>query len=353
MLPNPRNQTIGLVLTCAACLVIGVVAWQQNEEILGIRSQIRADPSLSNSENSAGSAVYDQPGSVILPPGITVPMALLAIFGGSLLLARGNSPRVEGERRSRESSELRPSNSADARTAELLARQRRLSHASERALTTEFAAKLSHDLRNPLAGIQMSLSNLIFEAADSDLRERLEVVHSESARVTDLLSDAMESSRGTSEPSEEVEIAVLVDGLLELLAFQAPAHLTIRHEIQEGLQFRLPPIRFQLCLASLILNAVEAAGEEEALVQIEIGIQNDHLRASVLESGPGFPEELLLGASRPSNAERRSEREFGLARVQRFARDMGGRLEISNQPPSGASSGGRATILLPSADHHG
>ncbi|MCS5635810.1 MAG: HAMP domain-containing histidine kinase [Myxococcota bacterium] len=341
------------MLISVACLVMGVVAWQQHQEILRIESLLRAEPGLSNSGNSPDSAVSNRRASVILRPCIAIPMALLAVFGGSLLLARGKSLRLEDERGTKESSEIQASNFADAKTADLLAHQRLLARTSERTFAAEFAAKLSHDLRNPLAGIQMSLTNMISETADEDLRERLEVVLSESVRVTDLLGSAIESSRGNPEPLEEVEPAVLVDSLLELLAFHTPAHLTITREIQQGLRFRLPPSQFQHCLASLILNSAEAIGEGEGLIQIEIGMRDDHLRVSVLDSGPGFPEELLLGASRPADAKRRAAPELGLATVRRFAREMGGKLEISNQPPSGISSGGQATILLPSAVHHG
>jgi signal transduction histidine kinase len=145
----------------------------------------------------------------------------------------------------------------------------------------------------------------------------------------------------------------LVEGLLELIVFQTAARIKIGHSTQEGLCFRLPPQRFQRSLAELILNAAAAIGESEGAIQVEVVMEDDHLRVSVVDTGPGFPEELLLGASRPVDATRRGEPELGLATVRRFAREMGGKLEVSNQSSGGNASGGRATILLPCAAHHG
>ena len=164
---------------------------------------------------------------------------------------------------------------------------------------------------------------------------------------TDILKEQASAESSSLEMLEEVELAPLVESLLELIAFQTAAHIKIRHSIQEGLYFRLPPQRFQHSLAGLILNAAEAIGESEGSIQVEVVMGDNHLRVSVIDTGPGFPEELLLGASR------QGESGLGLATVRRFAREMGGKLEISNQPSGGNSSGGRATILLPSAPHHG
>ena len=349
MLPSPYYyRTTALSLISIACLVVAGVAWQQREHVASLELQIQMESRPANSEDSRSSQSIGRPTeSIFLRPTIAVPLALLAIFAGSLLLARGNSQRPENKQDNAKRLDTEPSDSIDASTARLLAYQRSLAQTSDRALRSEFAAKLSHDLRNPLAGIQMSLSNLMSEGQDSDLRERLELVHSESVRVADLLGKAVESSRGTPEPLEEVELGPLVESLLELIAFQTAAHIKIRHSIQEGLYFRLPPQRFQHSLAGLILNAAEAIGESEGSIQVEVVMGDNHLRVSVIDTGPGFPEELLLGASRQGKPE------LGLATVQRFAREMGGKLEISNQSSGVNSSGGRATILLPSGTHHG
>jgi len=333
MLPPPYYRTTAFSLISIGCFLVAVAGWQQRERVASLELQIQTESRRANPEEPLSPKAIGRPTeSIFLRPTFTLPLALLAIFAGSVLLARGSSKRPEDEQES---------------AVRLLAYQNSLAKTSERASRSEFAAKLSHDLRNPLAGIQMSLSNMISESQDSDLRERLEVVHSESVRVADLLGNAVESSRGTPEPLEEVELAPLVESLLELIAFQTTAHIKIGHSIQEGLRFRLPRQRFQHSLAGLILNAAEAIGESKGSIRVEVVMGDDHLRVSVIDTGPGFPEELLLGASR------QGESGLGLATVRRFAREMGGKLEISNQPSGGNSSGGRATILLPSAAHHG
>jgi len=67
------------------------------------------------------------------------------------------------------------------------------------------------------------------------------------------------------------------------------------------------------------------------------------LRISVCDNGPGFPPELLDAGIRPFFSMRERGTGLGLAMVRRFARDVGGTLELANRIPHGA----QVTLILP------
>ena len=351
MLSSPSYRVTALLLISISCLVLGSLMGQERELAKSLEPGTAPQSRPANPEGSAGA----QPGEISsTAPGLTASLALAVIFGASLVLflARGPTRDPRDEQGNPALPDTPGSDSTNSGTDPRLAHQFLLSEAKQKAVITEFAAKLSHDLRNPLAGIQMSLSNIVSESQDADLRERLELLHSESVRVADLLSEAVASSRDNPEPSQDVDLAPLVESVLELIAAQTSSRIELAHSVQEGLRFRLPPLGFQNSVGELVLNAAEAIGEGGGSIRVEAELLSDHLRVSVADTGPGFPEELLLGASQSVDPDRRRLK-LGLAAVHRFARAMGGKLEISNQSSNGNPSGGRATILLPFGAHHG
>ncbi|MEY4767445.1 MAG: hypothetical protein RL637_84, partial [Pseudomonadota bacterium] len=65
----------------------------------------------------------------------------------------------------------------------------------------------------------------------------------------------------------------------------------------------------------------------------------------VIDNGNGFPQELLDYGIRPFRTSHQRGTGLGLAMVQRFVKNIGGQIQLSNQIPQGAC----VTILLPKA----
>jgi len=283
----------------------------------------------------------------LLTPASLFPLTLLfGLAGGWMLLPRRAS---KGE----PANDCAANSSSRAEISELLTKQLDLGKADRTSVATEFAASISHEIRNPLAGIQMSLSNLMAESEDPQVVERLSLLSSETSRVADLLGKAVEAARRAPESSQQIDLAVFVESLLKLLRLQLPPNFILESDIGEGLKCNFPPNRLGHCLANLVINSAQAANGDEGWVRIEIRTRAEFLRVRVLDNGPGFPEEILSGGHRPLIASKSEKSGLGLAMARRFVREMGGRLELSNPGPPGSASGSCVTILLPSAGHHG
>ncbi len=245
--------------------------------------------------------------------------------------------------RAREARRQTLENEVRAATQTLLEQQRNLANAERLAAVGEVAAGLAHELRNPLAGIQMSLGNLRNEITNPDQVERLNLVVAELKRLTHLLNDLLGQTSQASEPAREIPLARTVAELLTLARYQLPRHVRLRHAISEDLRCRLPEGRLRQALLNLVLNAADALGERPGIVTISAEISGQNLHLSVLDDGPGFPREVLEGGIRPFVTGREHGTGLGLAMVRRFARDLGGDLHVSNLEPHGA----RVTLILP------
>jgi signal transduction histidine kinase len=230
-----------------------------------------------------------------------------------------------------------------AATQKVLAQQRALARAERLAATGELAASLAHELRNPLAGIQMTLANLRAEIGDADLGERLTLVSNEVDRLTRLLNSLLDAARSTPESARPVALAGLVDDVVALIGVQLPASARVVNRIDPALTCHLPPDRIRQALLNLLLNAGAALGEQGGAIVFSAEPLGARVRLSVCDDGPGFPAELLEGGIRPFFSTRERGTGLGLAMVRRFAREIGGEVVLENREPHGAC----VRLLLP------
>jgi signal transduction histidine kinase len=230
-----------------------------------------------------------------------------------------------------------------AATQALLEQQRSLARAEKLAAVGELAAGLAHELRNPLAGIQMSCANLRREIDDPGQGERLDLIGAELKRMTRLLNELLDQGKQAPPPSTDFNLAAQVQELLALTRYQIPHHIALAVDIPADLVCHLPNDGLRQALLNLILNAAQAIDEQAGLVRVCARREDGQIDIEVSDDGPGFNEDMLSHGIRAFSSSRIRGTGLGLAMVQRFARDLGGRIELVNRTPHGAS----VRLLIP------
>lgn len=235
-------------------------------------------------------------------------------------------------------------------TTALLEQHRSLAAAERLAATGEVAARIAHELRNPLAGMQMALSNIRTECRDrQDLVGRLDFVIDELRRVTGLLNGLLDQSRITPEPNVDLPIAKVVGELLSIIRYQIPRQIELSKEIPDDLVCHLPRDRFRQMLLNLVLNSAEAIGDRPGTIMIVASVADGMMNLTVTDDGPGFPGEFLSEGVGTFRTHRPGGTGLGLSIVSRLVRNLEGRMELSNVAPHGACVG----LVLPCRGAHG
>jgi len=228
-------------------------------------------------------------------------------------------------------------------TQALLEQQYSLARAERLAAIGEVAAELAHEIRNPLAGIQMAFTNLRREIDDENQCERMDLISSELKRLARLLNDMLDQSRHSPEMASAFDITILIRDLLTLTRYQIPEAIDLECDTLGTLTVYLPESGIRQALLNLILNAADALENNTGLIRIKARADNQGLRIDILDDGPGFSNDLLNYGIRPFRTSRQSGTGLGLAMVQRFIKDVGGTIKLTNLQPHGAC----VTVLLP------
>lgn len=228
----------------------------------------------------------------------------------------------------------------DQVTRALVQQQAALGQAERMAAVGDVAARLAHDLRNPLTGILMGLTILREEIDSAEQGERLDLVIAELDRIARLLNELVDESRQFPEPPQRLQLSRVVDDMIKLLRYQLDDGIVVNGSVPKDIYCRLPDSAFRHVLLNLMTNAAQAIGERPGKIEITAARKENQVELTISDNGPGFPKELLNAGVHEYGSWRKGGTGIGLAAVRRFTLAHGSRFELKN------TEGGGATVVL-------
>ncbi|KAF0166403.1 MAG: Osmolarity sensor protein EnvZ [Rhodocyclaceae bacterium] len=212
---------------------------------------------------------------------------------------------------------------------------------------TTLLAGISHDLRTPLARIQLALG-MISERFDQEL---LEHVLRDVEGMNQLIARCLEVSRDFVE-KESVELD-LCDLLAEVAMEFSRRGAEIRGHKGPDCHLRVRPLALKRILSNLVDNA-QRYGEGQ-IIDIEYHMADHIVEICVLDRGPGIAEEEREKVFQPfyrlepSRSSRTGGSGLGLAIVRQLATANGWTVELAARPGGGTA----ACVRVPLEDTQG
>jgi len=227
---------------------------------------------------------------------------------------------------------------------ELQAAQERLVQSERLATIGQMAAKVSHEVRNPLGSISLNA-----ELLEDELCALPEVRRAEAATLlaairsqVDVLGAVTEEYlRFTRLPKPKLEPAALGPLLEELGEFvrgelqRRGVHLSL--QVSERLpSLSLDPGQIRQALLNLIRNAAEAM-PEGGRIDIEARAGASAVEVAVTDTGTGVPEDIRDKIFDPFFTTKEGGTGLGLAIARQIAVDHGGSLRCETGPGIGTT----------------
>ncbi|MGB4599487.1 MAG: ATP-binding protein [Trichlorobacter sp.] len=239
-------------------------------------------------------------------------------------------------------------NLTDSKQLELaLKRQDRL------AALGELAARMAHEIRNPLAAISGSVQLLAVNGCLQEHESKLlAIVLRESDRLNGLITDFLAYARPAAPRFERFELINLADDLLTLLAADARfEQICLNAEVPAGIELFADRAQLHQTLLNLLQNGAESmpgGGELTLSAAVQEGRDDaghvfSLVRLMVADRGSGLDDETSRHLFEPFWTTKPAGTGLGLATVYRIVEAHGGTIQA--QPREGG--GTVFTILLP------
>lgn len=262
--------------------------------------------------------------------------------------------------------------------------ERDLRQSERLAAVGEMAARIAHEIRNPLASISGSVQILqsadaspsqepdasqADRSADQDEREQLMgIVVREVDRLNDLIGNFLLYSRPTPLKLQPVDLAEMVREVAKMSESQLEKRIEVELDLEDGVLVQADADQLRSVVWNLWNNAVEAIGDQGHLAArvrriprdgTQAGLPQDRQGEGAPHSAGGLPSVFGLleieddgGGIDPALQEtifepffttKRTGTGLGLATVQRIIEQHGGSIEVDSTPAVGT----RFRVLLP------
>lgn len=196
-----------------------------------------------------------------------------------------------------------------------------------------FASDVSHELRTPVAVIRGAAEILVEEPnLREPVRQRLQTIHRQSVRMTELLEAMLLLAREQSEATDPAcEIAeVIEDAVADAQPTLGGRPVSLRCTIRERPIVPAERPLAYVVISNLLRNA--CTHTREGLIQVRLFAD----RAEIEDTGIGIPRERFAeifhrhvkGESSPGTG-------LGLSIVARVTEVLGWRIELASQPGAG------------------
>jgi signal transduction histidine kinase len=219
---------------------------------------------------------------------------------------------------------------------------------SEKMATVgKLTAGLAHEINNPL-GVILCYAGLLRQAitdpqqtADLDVIER----HTRQAQrvLQELLNFARPKTAGSGS-ADACSVAASVSEVFSVQAAKKNARLSLTCP-PEPLVVRLGIGELEQVVSNLVINAVDAVGEDNGEIGVRVAPASGRVAIIVEDNGPGVPAEETQHIFDPFYSPKAigAGTGLGLTVVYGMVRDAGGEVVVDRSPMGGA----RFTVLLP------
>jgi signal transduction histidine kinase len=206
------------------------------------------------------------------------------------------------------------------------------------------AARLAHEVKNPLAAIRALSTHMARNATDGKTAERLAIVAAEADRLQSIVEGFLSFSRGFDDLNlasvNPHEVARELAVLLETRAAEAGVVLDVSGDA--ALVIDADARKLRQALLNVVLNAIQAS-PEGATVHVAVGRARDGASITVDDGGVGMTADVLERIRKPYFTTKEGGTGLGVAVARGLVEQHGGRLEFK----SATGKGTTVVITLP------
>jgi len=193
------------------------------------------------------------------------------------------------------------------------------------------AARLAHDLRNPLAvlkgGMELLTSNEI-SFTEKQSAERVKMMKTAMSRMTHQLEDVMDFVRTSKLSLEKTSILGIIQSAIKRVSVPDSVDLTCT---DSDYTLNCDKVKLEIVFVNLLSNALDAI-HNDGKIQIRMKRNDKFLEIELEDSGNGIAEKSLSHVFEPLFTLKQKGTGLGLASCKSIVEQHGGTISVTNNP---------------------
>jgi hypothetical protein len=215
----------------------------------------------------------------------------------------------------------------------------KLINSEKMAAVGSVAARITHEIRNPLTTIGGFARRILRRAEPGSKEERnARIIGEEVVRMEQLLQGILDYSRPTSRNPERVDLRQVVRNVLDTLSGRperGKIEIAMKQE-SPGTHLEIDPGHIRQVMINLLHNACEAC-QREGRVEVRIGRRGGLRTIEVVDDGEGIEPEALDRLFEPFYTTKISGTGLGLAITKALVETNDGRIEVASRRNEGTT----------------
>ncbi|MGY5148771.1 MAG: sensor histidine kinase [Candidatus Nitrosopumilus sp. bin_68KS] len=204
-----------------------------------------------------------------------------------------------------------------------LIKQQKMAHIGE------LASRLSHDLRNPLSVIQVSVENLILLYGIDDGKQRqIERIKHSIDRITHQIDNVLDYVKDRPHTFGKTKTSKIISDSLESITIPRGIVITTP---KKDYDIICDQRKISVAINNLILNAIQAIGRD-GIINIRVEENKKSIIFEVEDSGTGILEENLPHIFEPLFTTKYTGTGLGLVSVKSIVESHGGTIIAKSSP---------------------
>lgn len=225
------------------------------------------------------------------------------------------------------------------RTQELMAAQKELFNAKRLSELGTLAATIAHELRNPLAAINVAAYNVRKKAKNPDLEKHLGNIDKKVVESSQIIDNLLAYSRPKPPHRVKTDLHGLIEETMEQFREKSKQDIKVSGNIGslKGIIIEADPLQIKEVLNNILNNAHDAVSPEKG--KIEIKAKNDGKSATITirDNGSGIERENMTKIFDPFFSTKSKGTGLGLAVCRQIMDLHDGSINIESEPGRGTA----------------
>jgi signal transduction histidine kinase len=201
----------------------------------------------------------------------------------------------------------------------------------------DFSTTLAHEIRNPLATIDLSLELMLAERKDDDLKTYMDIIKRSTDRITDLVNEMIKNRNVDETQVVNQSLHHLLDEVVEMARDRILLNqiMVCKEYDPTDCIVALNRPKMKIALTNIIVNAIEAMDSQHRELKIvTMSIAGKHV-VQIEDNGCGISEKHLKNIFQPNFTNRPGGMGIGLAASYDILNENNVKVKVESEEGSG------------------